>query len=341
MPEHTVAAGLARSLVALAASRGADGAALIREAGFAPQLLDDQDNRVPFAGYVRLMRAAKARTGDEALALHYGEATNLSEISILGLICHGSETMLHAFEQMNRYGRLVVEADHVNARDRFSLDRRDGSLWLVDNRAMPPDFPELVETTFALMVCGTRPFGQTPFVLEVHVAHPDPGYRDEYERVLGAPVRFGMDWNAMRIDEAWLTNRIAVQPRYVFGVLNERAEALVRELEQSRTMRGRVEKLLALELHTGGATMARLANTLGVSRQTISRRLKQEGTTLEKVLDELRRRLALHYLEGRKVSVNETAYLVGFSDPSAFSRAFKRWTGMAPGQYRTRSGGEP
>jgi AraC-like DNA-binding protein len=67
------------------------------------------------------------------------------------------------------------------------------------------------------------------------------------------------------------------------------------------------------------------------------RRLKAEGVTFEKVLDALRHQLALHYLSGQKVSVNETAYLVGFSDPAAFSRAFKRWTGMRPREMRLRA----
>lgn len=334
MTEHTVAAGLARNLIGVASMRGADSAALARESGIDPALLENQDNRVPFANYVALMRAAKAMTGDPALALHYGEAVNLAEISILGLICHASETMADAFVQMNRYGRLVVEAEHVDAEDRFQHRRRDGGLWLVDNRRIPSDFPELVETTFALMVCGTRPFGDTPFVKAVHVTHPNPGYQAEYERILGAPVFFERDWNAMLIDESWLTHRIALQPTYVFGILSTHANALVRGLEQASTVQGQVERLLAPGLHTGEVSMARIADAMNMSRQTLLRRLKTEGVTFEQVLDDLRRTLAVHYLESGKVSVNETAYLVGFSDPSAFTRAFKRWTSKTPGRYR-------
>ncbi len=97
-----------------------------------------------------------------------------------------------------------------------------------------------------------------------------------------------------------------------------------------REGRGRVESLLTPLLHTGGASVAVVAGELGVSRQTLFRRLRAEGTTFEQVLDELRRRLALQYLGEGRASVNETAYLLGFSEPAAFSRAFKRWTGSRP-----------
>jgi AraC-like DNA-binding protein len=87
-------------------------------------------------------------------------------------------------------------------------------------------------------------------------------------------------------------------------------------------------------LHAGEANMDTIAGKMALSRQTLFRKLKAEGVTFEKVLDELRQRLALDYLSARKVSVNETAYLVGFSDPAAFSRAFKRWTGTSPRAMR-------
>src|SRR6185436_19726252 len=101
----------------------------------------------------------------------------------------------------------------------------------------------------------------------------------------------------------------------VFGVLSERADGLLNELEAQKSTRARVERLLMPILHTGDATMDVIANKMGLSRRTLQRRLSEEGTSLAKVLDELRHRLALDYLRAKKVSVNEIAYLVGFSDP--------------------------
>ena len=149
----------------------------------------------------------------------------------------------------------------------------------------------------------------------------------------------------MLIDESWLTHRVAVSPRYAFAILSGHADRLVRDMAAATTMRGQVESRLMRVLHKGKPSMAEMASAVGLSRQTLLRRLKSEGTTFEGVIEQLRRSLAEGYLGGQKLSVNQTAYLLGYSDPAAFSRAFKRWTGASPKAARAirptagRSGG--
>ena len=332
MAELTVAAGLAKGLMRLAVSRGAPQAELLARAGIDPGDLEDHDTRIPFSRYVALMRAGQALAGDPALALHYGEERDFSEVSVVGLIGLASETMLEAFAQLNRYGRLVVEFD--GPPDRFQLVREGEDLWMVDTRENPNAFSELTESTFAGMVCGPRRFGVSQLVKAVEVTHPVPAWRAEYERIFQAPVAFERDRNAMLLDERWIFHRMQLQPRYAFGILSRHADALLASLEGAKTARGQVEALLAPVLHTGQASMDAIAGKLGMSRPTLFRRLKAEGVTFEAVLDDLRRRMALDYLGTRKVSVNETAYLVGFSEAAAFSRAFKRWTGKSPREVR-------
>ena len=102
-------------------------------------------------------------------------------------------------------------------------------------------------------------------------------------------------------------------------------------------MRGRIENLLTPVLQNGGATMGAIANQLGLSRQSLFRKLKAEGVTFEEVLDGLRHTLALRYLTGEGLSVKETAFRLGFSEPASFSRAFKRWTGTSPVAVRRKN----
>ena len=333
MAEPTVAAGYAKALFDFAVSRGATAAILSREAHLDRAGLTDPDARLPFTQFAALMQAAKALTGDPALALRFGAETPFVEMSIVGLIAHASATMGEAFEQTNRYARLVVEVDGHQTGPRFAIVRRRDGVWIEDRRRNPNDFPELTESTWARFVCDVaRSFKDRPYVLEVHVTHPRPRHAAVYREILKAPVRFSSAWNALRIDPAWLDIRLAPANRYVFGVFSERAEALMTRLKAATTVRGRVESLLVPILHTGAFGMQRVARDMGVSRPTLYRQLRSEGASFETLLDDLRHRMARHYLEGKKVSVAQAAYLTGFSDAGAFSRAYKRWTGRRPGR---------
>jgi AraC-like DNA-binding protein len=332
MAELTVGAGFARGLIDFAVAEDAGRRALAERAGIDPADLEDQDNRVPFDAYVALMRAAQEATGDPALALHFGEAVDISDLSILGLLGGAGETAIEALPQMNRFSRLAIEVDKGGA-DRFEMARRDGKLWLVDRRPNPNSFPELTESSFARMVTTGRRIGMD-FLREVNFTHPAPAWRGEYERIFAVPVVFESDWNALQIDDAAMSARSGVQPSYVHRILHERAEALLAQLEGSKTVRGRVESVLLPLLAGGGAGIGAVAARLGASRQTLYRRLKAEGTTFESVRDALRHKLALDYLDSGKLSIGEIAWQLGFSDRAAFSRAFKRWTGTAPGAIR-------
>lgn len=306
---------------------------LALRSGIDEAALADPDSRVPFAIYADLMRQACMLCDDPALALHYGEAIDLAEVSIVGLIMNASETMADAFAQLKRFGRLALEVTGAG----LDVTHRDGDLWIVDGRASPNAFPQLTEVTFARLVCGPRRFLAEPHVLEVHLTHPAPSYRSEYDRIFQCDVVFESDWNALRLHPQAPAWRVALQPRYVFGVLTERADMLLKTLDNARTTRARVEGLILPVLHRGETGAGAIASAMGFSRQTLFRRLKDEGVTFAQVLDDLRHRMALHYLQGRKASVNEVAYLVGFSDRAAFSRAFKRWTGRSPGEVRARN----
>ncbi|CUS46505.1 MAG: AraC family transcriptional regulator ligand-binding domain-containing protein [Pseudomonadota bacterium] len=331
MAEPTVSAGYAQNLMQFAVARGASATLLAERSGIAPDALADPDNRVPMARYVALMKAAKELCDAPALALDLGAEKDFKEISVVGLICYAAPTMGAALMELNRFSRLTAEVDIPVSGGRFQLTPIDGELWLVDMRSDPNAFPEMTESTWSRFISETmRHFPDAAFAKAVHVTHEAPDHAADYERVLKVPVTFGSDRNAIMIDPSWLSIELHQPNLYVFGVLSEHADRLLKSLEKATTMRGRVESLAIPLLHTGDLTMEDIARQVGMSRQSLYRRLKEEDVSFEALIDDLRHRMALHYLSGRKTSVNETAYLVGFSDPSSFSRAFKRWTGSSP-----------
>jgi AraC-like DNA-binding protein len=342
MPQPTIAAGYPRGLADFAVSKGADRAALLARAGISEAALAHQDNRVPVANYVALFDAAAALTGIPAISLEYGKAVRMQEISIVGLICEACESVLEVPVQLNRYSELVVDEDRGS--EPAILMRgvgRDGGAWIEGPSSFFSENPVIAEAELSRLVWNTRvmfadspEFQKIKYPRVVHFMHKAPSYAAEFEHFFDAPVVFEADWNAMQIDPAFLMLKQPPVNRYVFGVLSERAEALLKSFQETKTTRGRVESIIMPILHTGQASMDLVADKLGLSRQTLYRQLKSEGVTFEQVLDDLRHKLALHFLAGKKVSVNETAYLLGFSDPAAFSRAFKRWTGTSPRDVR-------
>jgi AraC-like DNA-binding protein len=344
MANPTIAAGYPKAFLDFAVARGADRRVLIESAHIRPDDLEEQDNRVPLSNYVALLEAGVELCQEPALALLFGEAVRLQHISIVGLIGEASQTTEEARRQLNRYAHLMLDEDEARVSEHLELVRDRGGVWLKLTSPVYSTNRLLVESGFARSICGAREiFGSTddyarwPYPKAIHFTHEEPEYRSEYDRVFGVPLVFGSHMNALLMDEAFLTIRLPRANRYVFGVLSAHAEELLKSLESSKTIRGRVESLLMPMLHTGEASVDVIAGKMGVSRPTLFRRLKEEGTTFKQVLDELRHRLALYYLNGKKVSVNEVAYLVGFSDAAAFSRAFKRWTGRSPRAARTRA----
>ncbi len=332
----TVSAGYVKGLLNFAVSKGADRTKLLGLSGLAADDVDDLDNRIPLARYLALFKAGVQLTGEPALALQYGEAVRMQEISIVGLICEACERTVDVGVQLNRYGRLMFDQNGGSS-DIVRGVANETGFWMEAASELFNGSPFVIEAEFARLVWNTRAmfknnaeFQTYGFPAEVHFTHPEPAHRAEYERIFQAPLTFGAKWNALRVDRRFLSLSQPPVNRYVFGVLSERAEALLKSLEASKTARGQVEALLIPTLHTGEPSIEKIADKMGTSRQTLYRKLKAEGVTFEKLLDELRHKMALHYLNGKKVSVNETAYLVGFSDPSAFSRAFRRWTGTSP-----------
>lgn len=334
MSEPTIAAGFARAFLDFAAAKGARRRSLIEQSQIYPENLTDPDKRVPLANYIALMKAAIQLCNQPALALHFGEQVSLQDISILGLLGRG-ETAEEARQHATRYIRLAIDdGDRESAPIEFV--RENNNVWLRFNSALYVEHPLLTESAFARCMSGRGKRSEDgngchwPSPKAFSFTHKEPAYRAEYDRIFRVPLIFGSNKNAILFGDELLSVRLPPTSRYVLDLLTKRAEGLLAMLEGSKSTRDRVESLLRPMLAGGEVNVEIISRKLGVSRQTLFRKLKAEGVTFERVLDELRHNLALHYLKEKKISVSETAYLVGFSDPGSFSRAFKRWTGSSP-----------
>jgi AraC-like DNA-binding protein len=164
--------------------------------------------------------------------------------------------------------------------------------------------------------------------------HPRPRTVDEHRRIFGCEVGFDAPEHAVTFHrDALVLPVVQADPR--LGALIDRyAEELLRRLPRGNALSDRVRQLVAESLCDGDHGLEPIAGRLRMSPRTLQRRLQDESTSHQQIVDELRHELALKYLAEPAVSIGEVAFLLGFSDPSAFHRAFRRWTGTTPGEHR-------
>lgn len=335
MGQRTVANGLIASLVNFPEARGAARIELLETAGMGALDLSDPDGRTPLALYIRALSEARTLLNDPGFALRWASSIGMADISILGLIMEASRTMGEAFVQLQRYERLAMAVDRQGANvPRYILEHRGGRLFMVENTPASQVVPELTEVGFARLTCGPRRFLDQAHVLRVEFTFPRPVHGALYDTVFQCPVQFAGTRNALELHPATAEWPVNNKPGNLFGVLADRADRLLDKLVNDANVTQRLERWLIERMHTGELRADLAARELGFSRQTLFRRLRDENTTYSETLINARRRAAELYLQGRRSSIADIAYLVGFSDAAAFSRAFKRWTGQSPQAYR-------
>ena len=336
MREQTMAAGFAASFADYACDQGAKRDILLADSGLTENDLSDQDNRIPEAAYRAMIAAAMKQTGDTSLLLRHTLESRLETISVVGQIVHTSASFRHSIEQLNRYLHLMANGKLTSGTDRFEVLHEGGGLWIVDHLPVSPDAYIATEASFARFISEfRRSFPEATFEIGLEVTYPPPPHVDRYPELFRIPVQFNAPRNALQIDPVWDSPATQFEPgnTYAFGIFTQHADALLEKLRADTSVRAQIEAQILPKMHEGAISMDKVASDIAVSRQTLYRRLKDEGVTFAEVHDDLRQRMAIEYLEGQKVTVNETAYLLGFSEASSFVRAFKRWTGLSPTAY--------
>jgi AraC-like DNA-binding protein len=171
--------------------------------------------------------------------------------------------------------------------------------------------------------------------IRVCFLHPAPADREPYAQAFPAQrVQFSAPYLGFVLPEAWLTEPLAQADQDLHTVLRKSAELLLSNLPHVESITERVRALLIVELASGHAGISQIARQLGMSQRTLGRRLASEGTKFSELLDMLRRSLATRYLRERATAIADIAQLTGFAQTNAFHRAFRRWTGTTPGEYR-------
>ena len=169
---------------------------------------------------------------------------------------------------------------------------------------------------------------------EVSFRHSRPQSVAEHERIFRSPVRFGRPSNELIFDSSLLALPMAKADAGLCAILDRHARELLAKSPRRGGLAERVRRLLGEALNGGDPRQEAVSQKLGISVRTLQRRLSEEGTSHQDLLDEVRSELSRRYLQESKLAICEVAYILGFSEPSAFHRAFRRWTGVTPKEFR-------
>jgi AraC-like DNA-binding protein len=312
---------------------GHDSGPLLEAAGIDAGQLRDPDVRVPMRAVLRLIDGAVAETGDDNLGLHLAEHADLGSGDVHFYAMLASRTLGDAYGRLCRYQRLIHDTS------RIELESEPGRAMLrhvmTGHRAAPRHSAEFLLAVWVRAGRVITGIDWTP--LDVHFIHAAPANVRDHTAFFRCPVHFGMPDNALILPESLLDTPCVRADESLIAVLDRYAADRIDPEPVTDDIVDRVRSTLADELKGGEPTATQLAARLKMSVRTLSRSLAAAGTSYREVLDSLRREQSLRHLAGNRFSISEIAFLLGFVELSSFHRAFKRWTGETPAEFRRRA----
>ena len=327
----TIQAKAVEKIARAAAAREVSVDLLFRAANVDPTGLDDPDRRIPFAQVVALYEQGAKLTGDDAFGLHVGEAVELTAFDVLGYSVLNSSTLGQALDRVVRYNFIWTNGSCFSIDTTSPLTR---ILYIYLDESIVERRHD-AEMTFAALASLSRMVANSDLSpVRVTFQHNRPRAISEHQRIFQCPVEFSADSNQFFIESTALARPIVKADPGLCAVLDRHAEALMARYPRNDTLVERVRTIIKDDLRGGQASLERIADNLGMSGRTLQRKLREHGTSHQELLDQMRRDLALRYLREPEMAICEVAYLLGFSESSALHRAFKRWTGQTPKEFR-------
>lgn len=330
MSEASVAISMVFPVMKTIVHKGFNAEAFCLHTSFDYALLQDVEARIPASELKRLMMEAASYTGDEHFGLHQGLIMDFADMGLLGYVMMHSRTIGDALAAYQRYNVILCSGFQlgweVQGED-FLLSMRleDGS----------GHSRHCMEDMASSLYCMIGKLSNRHIALhEVSLSHEAPSDVEPYQSVFGMTPIFGCESNYLRMSKETLEYPVIYSDPRLLALF----ESIVQETKDGMTPTGGLQEQIMhwmkKTLPTHYPTLQRTAEQFGMSVRTLQHRLKSENTTFNDLSVQVRKELAMGYLRNRNTSVGDIAYALHFSEPSAFQSAFKKWTGITPGQYR-------
>ncbi len=298
--------------------------------GVNPDFVKVPDTRLPIETYLHIQDQAAEYVHDPYFGLHMGEYAEPGSWSIVGYLMMNCKTLGEAFEKSGRYQRII--GNLIEARAELGIKKVKAVFFT------PPHAPKMsrhcFEATFSSSVRMMRSLTGRPLnPIQVTFIYPKPESMAEYERVFRCPVLFEQKENSMTVD--WSIGNIPVLMAnpMLLEYFEKYAQDFLAELDRPKEHTRAVTKIILAHLDDEKLSIEKVAKEMAVSVRTLQKRLEEEGVVFSELLKDIREKLAKKYLR-ENYTVEQITYLLGFSEPSVFRKAFKKWSGVTPKEYR-------
>jgi AraC-like DNA-binding protein len=329
---------IVRALVSELENRGLRAERVLRAGGLERSALERLAQGVRFREFDRMVRQALELSGDPALGLAMGMHAPESMLNVLGMLLVTSRTIRDACALVQTYGTLVAGGLE------WQLSAQPGAAGLTSfgyactagNHETGQDTARFgADCALSLAFRLGRHFVPVEPPVELLLAHAEPTYAARYTHLFGCPVRFRQPVNALVFRTSLLDRPQPYADALLCSILENTAGKLQQEISGSRSFVDRVRVALRYETDLANVDFDALARRWGLTRRVLRRRLSAENVSLSELLDEARCRRAVEELSRPDSKIKDVAEDLGYSETSAFHRAFKRWTGRTPSDYKS------
>jgi AraC-like DNA-binding protein len=325
--------GLTRLAVARLKSAGVPVAPILRRVGLTPELIAEPAERLSVRSQIALLDEAAIALKDDCIGFTLARDFDPREIGLLYYVMASSQTLGEALKRLARYSKVTNEA--------LVFGYREGNRLLISlSYSGVPRHSDRHQIEFCmfgvLRICRVLT-GQNLVPQHFSISHYRSEGTSEMARFVGTKVKFGADADEFALNVNARELPLIHADTHLHDLLLKYCEATLadRKSDDMSQLRTRVENAISTMLPHGRVLAEDVACSLGMSERTLARRLSDEGLNFTEILQQLRRDLAVRYLNDRRLHISKIAWLLGFHEVSALTHAFKRWTGKTPSQIRT------
>jgi AraC-like DNA-binding protein len=335
MPQaNTITCVAALGLIQSVRQLGKPIAPLFEAVGLDPAASPNAEQHIAAESYLALWDCAMQLVQDPGFPVEVGSAFDLEALEAFGFLAMSSETLRDAYERTARFRPLYNVGSRWDLETSGDRMRLTWHPWPIKIRSELA-WRSVNEYQVAEMLASIRKLTQKHLVpAQIAFRHRAPSSVALHEELLGCTPRFDADFDGLEADISWLSEPVRTKNLRLREYFEKQCRLVAAAFARDPPFTALVRQRLAASMVGGLPDMANIARALATSQRSLHRRLADEGTRFNDVLDEVRREFAERYLARPNLNVGEISYLVGFNDSSAFFKAFRRWTGMTPSDYR-------